>query len=229
MSTRATPWIMGAALLSVVVLALGWFLGISPQLDEAAALREQAELDRERNDLLEVQVAQLKKDFENLDSYKSELAGLQELVPGGIDQASFNRELSSLSEGTGAFVVEVTSETSLPVTELFGGMAVEGVTAPSAPAGLYAVPMTIIILGDPLETLAYISAVQTETSRLFLVSDVALAGQKEAGASSGRPATAEGDAEITITGYTFVLDTDAAAAASAAASAASPAAPTTTS
>ena len=114
--SKAGPWILGTAFLAVVILALAWFFAVSPQLDEASAAREQAQSERDRNDLLEMQITKLAADFERIDEFKAELAALQKGVPSTLDQSAFNRELSDLSIGTGAFVVEVTSATSVPVT-----------------------------------------------------------------------------------------------------------------
>ena len=207
---KAGPWILGAAFLALGCLAIAWFFAIAPQLDEASAAREQAQSERDRNDLLEVQIAKLAADFERIDEFKAERAQLSVGIPATLDQAAFNRELDALSVGTGAFVVEVTSGTSTPVTSTFAVPAageLAGVGA--APAGLYAIPMTVTILGTPEATLTYINSLQQNTSRLFLVSGVALAGQDEAGAAGGKPAIAAGDAEIVISGFTYVLTDDA--------------------
>lgn len=211
-ASESTPWIVGTAAISAALLAIAWFLAISPQLAEAASAREQAFQEADRNSLLEVQIAQLKSDFENIDESRNTLARLQSQIPATFEQAAFNVELANVSLGTGAFIVDVTASTSTPV--LASLAAVPGVAAVAgAPVGLYAVPVTVTILGKPTATLDYLKALQTSTLRLFLATGVSLTGQDETGASGGRPATAKGDAEIVISGYVYVLDQDAAPAA----------------
>lgn len=210
-TSASTPWVVGTAAISAALLAIAWFLAISPQLDEAASAREQAVQEADRNSLLEVQIAQLKTDFEKIDEFRGTLAGLQSQIPATFEQAAFNVELANVSLGTGAFVVDVTASTSTPV--LASLAAIPGVAAVTGvPVGLYAVPVTVTILGNPTATLEYVKALQTTTSRLFLATGVSLTGQDETGASGGRPATAKGDAEIVISGYVYVLDEDAAPA-----------------
>lgn len=203
--SASTPWIVGTAVVSAALLAIAWFLAISPQLDEASLAREEATQEAERNSLLEIQIAQLKADFENIEEFRTTLAGLQVQIPESFEQAAFNREIAEVSLGTGAFVVDVTMSTSTPVLSSLA--AIPGAAATlGAPAGLHAVPTTVTVLGNPLSSLEYVKALQTGTSRLFLATGISLTGQDEAGASGGRPATAAGDAEIVISGYVYVLD-----------------------
>lgn len=211
--SKAGPWIIGTVLLAVVLLAAAWFLAVSPQLDEASASRDQEQQELDRADLLEVQIAQLKKDFAEIETYRADLGALQVEIPTTVDQASFNRELATLSEASGAFVVEVSSTTSVPViaqVDVSGGTPSASMAA--APSGMYAVPMTVTVLGNPAQVLAYIDGLRNSTTRAFLITGISLSGQDEAGAASGRPATAKGDAEVVISGYTYVLDAGAGAA-----------------
>lgn len=207
--SASTPWVIGTAAVSAALLAIAWFLAISPQLDEASLAREQAADEASRNDLLVIQIAQLEADFANIEEFRATLAGLQDQVPATLDQAAFNRELENVSLGTGAFVVDVTTSTAVPLTTSLA--VLPGTALEAVPAGLHAVPMTVTIMGNPTAALDYVTTLQTGTSRLFLASGISLTGQDEAGASGGRPATAKGDAEIVITGYVYVLDPAAAA------------------
>lgn len=209
--SASTPWVMGTVAVSAAVLAIAWFLAIAPQLDQATLAQDQAAEESSRNDLLEVTIAQLEADFANIEEFRATLAGLQSQVPATLDQAAFNRELANVSLGSGAFVVDVTTSTAVPLTTSLA--SVPGAPVDAVPAGLHAVPMTVTVLGNPVAALDYVTLLQTGTSRLFLASGISLTGQDEAGASGGRPATAKGDAEIVITGYVYVLDPGAAPAA----------------
>jgi len=73
------------------------------------------------------------------------------------------------------------------------------------PDGFVAVPVTITLLGNFISSLGFLSDLQSADGRLFLVTDLKGLGQDEAEAVDGRPATAQGDIELTITGRLYVL------------------------
>ena len=56
---RSTPWIVAAALGSLVIVAFSWLLGISPTLSAAAASQSEAADQQTRNAALRVQIAKL--------------------------------------------------------------------------------------------------------------------------------------------------------------------------
>lgn len=196
---KAMPWILGAAFLAVVVLAGMWFLAVAPQLEAAAESRDQAESQRSNNELLELQNRKLAQQFAQLPELRAELADYRVGIPAGIDQAAFNDELQGLVTATDGFVLDIEWATSNLITTETAGSAVE------VPAGFYAVPVTVTVLGSPKDTLAYLDGLQQGTDRYFFVSTMNAVGQDEEGASGGRPATKDGDLEITIVGYVYAL------------------------
>jgi hypothetical protein len=74
-----------------------------------------------------------------------------------------------------------------------------------APTGFTAIPMTIVVLGTWDATQTFIDLLQNSTTRLFLANTVAGISQQETEPSQGRPATALGDQELTITGFLWAL------------------------
>jgi Tfp pilus assembly protein PilO len=76
---------------------------------------------------------------------------------------------------------------------------------PVPPDGLVAVPFTFKVLGTYDATNAFLAAMQTGTERLFLVTTVDEVSQQEAEATASKPAIADGDVELTVSGYTYVL------------------------
>lgn len=239
--SRTTPWIVGAVLLSLVIGAMMWFLAISPTRDALAETNQQIEDQTARNDQLVVQNAALKKQFENIEDYRNELAGYRIGIPESIDQSAFTRELGEIAEATGAFIVDIEFSTSSLVGEDVSGvsgltpndlgsetssedggedvaptdqieLSPEALVPANAPAGLFAIPVKITILGSPDKILGYLDSLQTTTDRLFYLATMDLAGQEEAGASGGKPEIADGDGEVVINGYVYVLDPSAAPA-----------------
>lgn len=194
---KTTTWIGGAVFLAIVLAGFAWFFAISPVLDEASANSELAERTNAENEILAATNVRLAKQFEDLDEYKAELAEYRTRIQETIDQADFNRELAKLSDDSKAFVVDVTFATSIELGSETG-----------APRGLFAIPVTVTVLGSPDETRNYLKRLQQKTDRLFYVSAITAAGQDEAGATGGRPATAAGDLEISITGYIYTLNAE---------------------
>jgi len=80
--------------------------------------------------------------------------------------------------------------------------------APQGPAqieGFVAYPVVINVLGSYPNVLAFLEQIQTISARLFLVTDLDATRQRTAPASQGRPATVDGDLELMIAGYAYVL------------------------
>lgn len=79
-------------------------------------------------------------------------------------------------------------------------------------AGFVAVPVDITLLGHVGNVTSALASLQSSTSRLFLVTAMTGKGTDAKEASEGKPATAKGDLELTISGYIYVLqDTTASA------------------
>jgi hypothetical protein len=106
---------------------------------------------------------------------------------------------------------ETTTDSSEETTTDGTETATDGVDAAAAPAvpavipGFVAVPVSVTALGNPLGVLQFLGALQEQSGRLMLVTGMTGTGQDEAEASGGRPATAQGDLELEITGYIYVL------------------------
>lgn len=83
----------------------------------------------------------------------------------------------------------------------------------AVPAGMAAVQLSITAVGSYDGVLAFVNALQTGTTRLFLLTDVQGTSQADAEAGAGRPATAVGDLEVQLTGMVFVLPDNTAPAA----------------
>lgn len=230
-SSKATTWIVGAAFVAVVILAGSWFLFTSPVLAEAGETEEAAVAQDEKNDLEAVRIAALKKQFENIDEYRAELAQLREAVPTRPEHAEFQRQLAALSENhqvtVTALNVSASSEITivLPETETTTTdgedasadeaaepAATSTEDAPSeeeiaaaALTGYYQVPMTMELVGTYRAVLDFVDELQTTNSRLYQVVGVDGTGLKAAEASAGRPATADGDLSVTVSGLLYVL------------------------
>jgi Tfp pilus assembly protein PilO len=100
--------------------------------------------------------------------------------------------------------------------------------APAAAAkidGFAAIQLVLTVVGTYDNAVAFLNDVQNATPRLFLVTALAGKSQPKADATGGRPATAIGDVELTVTGFAYALTDPSAVPATAAPAAAAPALP----
>lgn len=236
---KASFWVLGTVVVALVIGAGAWMLGISPMLDSAADMNEQAEFEAERVAQLEIQLAGLKADFEKLPEFEAELAELQVQIPTTIQQTELNRDLTGLALNAGVFLdavntgvpIQVATAPAAPAPTTTSDTTTEGTTdgttgttatpAPAGVQGFYAVPVELTVLGDYDKTTAFMAQLQSQSNRLIVVNGFVATGQKESGAQGGRPALAEGDLETVIQTWVYVLLDEEAAAASAADAAAS--------
>jgi len=73
-------------------------------------------------------------------------------------------------------------------------------------SGLVAVPVATTLVGTVEGVEDLLTDLQTTIDRTFLVTGMTFTGQEEADAAGGRPETAEGDVEVVLTAYVFVLE-----------------------
>ncbi|KQO97393.1 hypothetical protein [Leifsonia sp. Leaf264] len=94
-------WIIGATLVAVLLVAGGWFLGISPQLAAAAAADSQRASVLVQNTGLEADLASMIADSKHIKEEKAKLAALQRSIPADVDISDFMREvLASATQRT---------------------------------------------------------------------------------------------------------------------------------
>lgn len=226
-NAKKSTWIGGTLVLALLLVAASWFLAISPVLASTSEVRDQTAQTEAQNIQLGKQVTQLKADFEKLPEYKAELAALQVKIPTDAMLTDYLRQLdtiavahavtlTSIAPNVPQAVVPATPETPAPepspsTTESTTAetdttaAAPKPPAAPAVPAGFTAIQFSITVLGTYDNTQAFLADLQNATPRLFLVSGITGTGQDVADASGGKPATAVGDQELVITGFTYVL------------------------
>lgn len=167
MTTAATRiWTFATVLIMIAVVALGWFLGISPRLADAARFEAERRSVEAQNDVTRAVIAQLQADFENLDELLIELEGLREEFPTAAQYDDAVEELLTrlLSAGLGLQNIAINEpapttplvidpDAEVPPPEIDG----EGIL----PAGsLLGVPVTVTVTGPLSSILEYIDALQ---------------------------------------------------------------------
>jgi Tfp pilus assembly protein PilO len=105
---RNRLWTIGAGLAMVVVVVMGWFLGIQPLLSSAATVSDNLAATQTRNAASSASIAKLKSDFGGITKLTQDVAALRESVPSSAQISAFVTELDSLA---GEHQVEVSSIT----------------------------------------------------------------------------------------------------------------------
>lgn len=225
---KSTPWVLGAALLAAVILGMTWLLAISPKLTEAQTARADAENVRAQNVMHQNRLNTLKEQYALLDDYRAELAALRKQIPADDGQPSYLRQIDASAADADVFVVSVTPglpETfvgAVPVPDAVPEPTTEETGAdddgaePTEPAeptvvgvpGLVAVPFEMTVLGGYPEAVDFLDRVQ-KAERLYVVTGYTFTGQDESEANGGKPAVEQGDVELIVQGYLYVLPDDA--------------------
>jgi Tfp pilus assembly protein PilO len=172
-------WMVGAGVVALLLLLVGWMLLISPQLDAASASRAEEQETIDSTTLLRARVASLAEDHANLATLQSELDTLHTQFPTGLDLTDFVRRLAAMAEASGASVQSVSR--SEPAVR-------EDVTT------VWQVPVNLTVTGTHDQILAYLDQLQGVDDRLFLVDSLNTTTGNE-----------DGQMTASITGYTFVL------------------------
>jgi Tfp pilus assembly protein PilO len=102
-------WIIGAAIVMVVIVALGWVVAIQPQLDAASAADNQTTSIEKTNTQSAAALEQLKKDYKNLPALQSKLVTLQKSVPSDQSIPSFVDELYEIAAKNGLTITNWTA------------------------------------------------------------------------------------------------------------------------
>lgn len=238
-------WAIGAAFIIVLILALGFFLGIAPKLTEAGAAETNTTAVNAQNTAQEAVIAHLKDDFANIDGLNAQLAALRQSIPANADVGPFITDLHTLENASKVTITSITPADPMgfiPAPPVLGEPT-PTTTAPAADATATAAPVdpaapvadpaapteslpetqfltmnvNIEVTGTQSRILDFVDELQT-TDRLFLVTNLTIQGDpQDANAFIGK-----------ISGSIYVLlDPEAAAAAATATDPAAPAATAT--
>jgi len=228
---RNRMMLIAAALTGVVVIALGFLVGVQPQLAAASFAESQQQSVETQNETLRESLATLEADNAALPDLKSELATLDTSVPSQAALSSFLTELDQLAGASGTTVTGFTSSDATAyeptTTDVAAPTATDAAasdaagtdaaaTAPAAPTApdlvtdplvtatnFSSIPITVSIQGSYAQARDFLSKLQGG-SRLFLVTTFASTGSSEAGDATGVPD------QWTVGGLVYVLQ-DAAA------------------
>lgn len=199
-------WQLGAAVVCIGIIALGWLLGVSPKLTELSAAKAETESVDQQNLATEAEIVQLKAEFENLDEVADELETLRASLPASADYARFLSELNTIAGDNDATLSGFSPATPVVLTDEgtpADAAAVDPTTDdaaadPSAEAAaladgtLVAIPTTLSATGSFRDLLDFVEDLQYG-ERLYLVSGLTFAED-----------STNDDYTVTVTGYIYV-------------------------
>jgi Tfp pilus assembly protein PilO len=197
--TTTKWWLVGAILVIVLVVSAGFTLGVSPKLDELSASRATRTAALAQNEVYELQLAALQREFDGLETVQNELAVLREAIPEGAALPAFVGQLEAIAGRTSVALTEFSSADALPYAPVVPVATVPDATA--APSALVttdnfvAVPVTISVTGSFDAVLQFLEGLQNG-QRLMTVTSF----------SSGTP-SADAPDRVTgqIAGIVYVL------------------------
>lgn len=204
--SNTRPWILGASALSVLLALAGWFLLISPERSKAADLRTQRAEQQQRNDQLQLDIAQLKAAFKTLPAKQAELAVIKRQLPNNPALPTLVRSLTAIANESGAGLNSVAPATPVAVAASAPAAGAATSTTAAVPAGLVAVPVTIVVDGSFAETELFLQKLQNEVTRAYLVQSLSIGAQEQKSLSNDTSPTPVGNLlRTTIIGQVFVL------------------------
>jgi len=165
--------ILATAVFSIGILALGWFIGVSPRLTELSSNAASLVSTQEQIRQYEADLAVLKTQYEDIDTVRAELEQLRASLPVDGDFPDLMRQIEQLATASAVSIKDY----SLATPIVYG--AAEGETTPATGSEisggtLLAIPLSITVDGANAETVfAFIKSMQLG-QRLFLVTDFTL-------------------------------------------------------
>ena len=100
-------WILATAVISIAVIAIGWFLGVSPQLAAAKIADEQRVNTEALNVATEAEIAALKVQIEGIDDLRARLDELSLAIPSQANLSEFLTQASGLAALSGVAITDV--------------------------------------------------------------------------------------------------------------------------
>lgn len=204
-------WVIGAVLAIVVVIAAGWFIGISPQLTSASSANNERTSVMAANARNEILLAKLKRDYQNIDALKNQVATLQESVPTSADISSLVTELNTLANVRKVTLKSITVSDAKPYTPAIqavrkGDTSAAQTNPKITSTNFVTIPVQIGITGDYGKVLDFVNDIQ-QGRRLFLVSAFSSMGSTNAKGVKGSPTITGGAQRVdsSITGFIYVL------------------------
>jgi Tfp pilus assembly protein PilO len=130
---RDRLWLAGGGIGAAILLAVAWFLLISPQNGQTSGLRDQQVSAEAQIVTLRHRLADLRTQQANLPRYQAQLSQDRAALPTAPALSDFLRELESAGDAVGVHVSAMTAGTPAEVTA--GGTRLQAITVDVTAAG----------------------------------------------------------------------------------------------
>ena len=188
-------WLLGTVAVIAIVVVIGWLLGISPKLAEADAATSQLADVNTQNSVHEATLGQLKQQYEDLDELKAELAEVRKQIPSLQSADGFIDWVGASAQAATVFIKKITIAEPNPygTTPLAEGQEAPPVpegdeapvpSGPTAPEGVFTIPVQIEVTGSAANIIVFSKLVQTG-NRLFVVPTFTFTSEESVGILSG--------------------------------------------
>lgn len=198
-------WIIGCAILCVAVLAFGWVVGISPKISEASSAAAERVGVEATNDLHEIELANIKKQYANIADLRSQLDELRSQLPQTDDLAEFIGQLHEIEGANGVKVSNLTVGAATPFVA-----AADAESAAAAHAELVTednfivIPIAVSVGGTYENVMKFVAGLQHGT-RLFVMSNLTVSRGEDATSGEQEPASTTPTFAADIAGFIYVL------------------------
>jgi Tfp pilus assembly protein PilO len=125
-------WHLIAVLAVLVIVALGWFLGASPLLQQAAAADQSRAQVQQQNAQQRTVLASMRGQYDKLDELQAQMASLQLSVPGTADLDDFFDQVAAIASASGASITSITAGEAQPYGLTAGGSGTPAKSAASS-------------------------------------------------------------------------------------------------
>ncbi len=170
--TAAHRWYAGAAATSVGVLAVGYFLLVSPQQSNASDITTQTGAVESANVAAQGQIDALKAQYPDLPQLQAQVAAIRARIPQSPQEPALLRSISALAKSSGVSLVSVQAQAPTPV-----GGPVAGSTA-TAGSAVSQIPLTIEVTGSFANTRLFLNGIES-MRRSMLVTGLDVSRQGE--------------------------------------------------
>lgn len=209
-------WVTLTVLASVVILAAGWFLLVSPKKGEASDLQAQTASQVAANGVLETQLQVLRAQAKELPKKQADLARVAAKIPDNPSLPSLIRALTEASTSSGVDFVSVTpgppvAAVTAPVAPVAAAPATAQTTpvapAPGVAGSLATIPVTLNVVGEYFDIAQFVSALEN-LPRALRINNLTLAPGVSPTAAKSSSAKAEDGSSLTttLTGSVFMAD-----------------------
>ncbi|TXH45111.1 MAG: hypothetical protein E6Q90_01435 [Actinobacteria bacterium] len=231
----ARAWTVLAAVLALAILAGGWFLLVSPQFSNAAAIKAEEQEAKDQAAMLQQKALSLRKQAEQLPQLQAELARLASQLPDEAQEAELIKQIDAANVASGMTIQSfaappltpiAAAQAAQPAAESTEGSASSSAAASSTPkaksASLLSTQVQIQLTnGSTAQVIDYLNKVEN-LSRALILTNVQLAASNSSdGGPSAAPAPAGTSYTLAITGTIFARPAAPSASASATPSGAS--------